>query len=215
MKLTEAQKWATNNGVTLKVEYVTASGKTEDTVLEQDMPESKRIDLIPNATVTVKVVKNNQQTPTSTQVDCLKETTNSICTIPSFVGRSKSNVNAWKDSISNKITIEYVEDEESTEIKGLILKQSVEKGTSVKDILEKHNGKVTITISAGKKENGSGNDNPSNPGGETPGGETPGGDTPGGETPGGNNQGGGNEGTGDQGGTTEPEQPKPEEENNG
>ncbi len=211
MKLTEAQKWATNNGVTLKVEYVTATGKTEDTILEQDMPESKRIDLIPNATITVKVVKNNQQTPTGVKVDCLKEPTNSICTIPSFVGRSKSNANAWRDSISNKITIEYVEDEESTEIKGLILKQSVEKGTSVKDILEKHEGKVTITISAGKKENGSGNnDNPDNPGGETPGGETPGGNNQGGDNPG-----GGNEGTGDQGGTTEPEQPKPDEGNSG
>ncbi len=160
MKLSAAQTWANNNGVTLKIEYVKSDGKAEDTIIEQDMPESKRIDLIPNATVTIKVVKNNQQTPTSVKVDCLKDESNSMCQMPNFVGKSKSNVNAWKESLANNITINYVT-EESDEIQGLILKQSVEKGTSVKDIINNHKSTITITV-AKPKENGSGS------GSETP-----------------------------------------------
>lgn len=177
MKLANAQTWANNNGVTLKIEYVKKSGTADDTVVSQDFPEKKRIDLIPNKTVTIEVVKNSgDTTPTSTKIDCLKDTTNSICKVPNFVGKSKSNVEAWKNSISNNIEVAY-EKEKSTEIDGLILKQSVAKDTSVKDLLEKNNGKIIITRSEHVESTDNGGGSNDNNGDNQGGGSSQGGTT--------------------------------------
>jgi LCP family protein required for cell wall assembly len=59
MKLSEAQSWARSKGITLNVKYVKSSGRANDTIISQDYPENKRIDLIKNGVVTVKVVQNN------------------------------------------------------------------------------------------------------------------------------------------------------------
>ncbi len=148
MKEDAADSWAKNNGVKLKVEYVTSGGAT-GTVISQNYPESKRIDLIPDKTVTVQVVKSNADN-SDEKVDCTKDTTNALCQLPNFVGKSKSNVTTWKNSISNTIDINY-EYEESEEIPGLILKQSIEAKTSVKDILSK-NKTLVITMAKAKAE---------------------------------------------------------------
>ena len=62
MKLSEAESWARSKGLKLNVKYVKNSGRANDTIISQDYPESKRIDLIKNSTVTVKVAQNNSGT---------------------------------------------------------------------------------------------------------------------------------------------------------
>ena len=188
---------ASNNDVTLKIEYVKDSKSAEGSVIFQDYPESKRIDLIPNKTVTIKVVKNNDSSSTTEKIDCLKETSNSVCQVPNFIGRSKSNVVAWKNSISNDIDVSF-EYKESDELPGLILEQSVEAKTSVKDMINKKTTLVITMAQAKKTDNkddnqntGTGNENNNN-NNETPG-ENSGGNTENGDNSGnnsGSNQGG-------------------------
>ena len=197
MKESAAQTWASNNDVTLKIEYVKDSKSAEGSVIFQDYPESKRIDLIPNKTVTIKVVKNNDSSSTTEKIDCLKETSNSVCQVPNFIGRSKSNVVAWKNSISNDIDVSF-EYKESDELPGLILEQSVEAKTSVKDMINKKTTLVITMAQAKKTDNkddnqntGTGNENNNN-NNETPG-ENSGGNTENGDNSGnnsGSNQGG-------------------------
>ena len=64
MKLSQAESWANSKGITLKVEYVKDSKNSNNTIISQDYPVSKRIDLIPNNVVTVKVVQNSDTSKT-------------------------------------------------------------------------------------------------------------------------------------------------------
>lgn len=85
-KLSEAQSWATKNGVKLNIKYVSSPGKSNNTVLSQDYPEKKRIDLIPNRTLTLTVVKNESKPVTPDPVDCTKNPTDPSCTSSSTGG---------------------------------------------------------------------------------------------------------------------------------
>ncbi len=202
MKEDAADSWAKNNGVILKVEYVKDPNGTEGSVISQDYPESKRIDLIPNKTVTIEVVKNKTDSSTNEKVDCTKDTTNTLCQLPNFVGKTSKDVTKWKNSISNDIDISF-EEEESKETPKTIIKQSITAKTSVKDILSK-NKTLVITIAKAKVDNNP-NDNPStdNPGTDNPGTDNPGTDNPGTDNPGTDNPGTDNPGT-DNPGTDNP-----------
>ena len=126
-----------------------------------------------------------------------------------FVGKSKNDFTTWANGFSNMVDSRSLY-EESDEEPGTILKQSIPKGTTVKEIIE-GSKTIEITYAKAKENNPGGNDNP---GGDNPGGENPGGDNPGGgENPGGDNPGGDNPGGGT-GGGNEPD-PTPEDPNNG
>ena len=148
--LSEAQNWATKNNIKLNIEYVENSKYSDGTILNQDYPVNKRLDKIDNKTVTITVVKNKEKEEEIKKIDCLKDTDNSICSMPNFVSKTKKDVTSWGSKFSNTISI-YYEYVESDKEAGTIISQSVKEGTAVKDIVDK-NTTITITI-AKEKEN--------------------------------------------------------------
>ena len=155
MKLSAAETWATNNNLTLDVEYVEDSNKNANTVIEQEYPESKRIDLIENKTMKVKVVKGKEEKPVSNKINCVETPDNSACTLPSFVGKTKDDFLAWANTFSNVIHVHY-EYEESDEAKDTILAQDLT-NISVKELVEEEK---TINITLAKEKTQTNNDNP-------------------------------------------------------
>lgn len=152
--LASAQQWALKNNITLNVEYVENSKYKNDTIIEQDYPVNKRLDLIENSTVTIKVVKNEVKIE-NTKIDCLEDVENSVCIVPNFVSKTKSEVTNWGSKFSNIVNIYYEYKESDSEV-GTIISQSVEEGTTVKDVLDKN---ITITITIAKEKEIVDNDN--------------------------------------------------------
>ncbi len=199
--LSKAQEWLKSNGLTAEIQY-TESNKGDNIVLEQQYPASKRIDLIPNGKIILKIARKGGSA-NADKVDCLVDEENEKCIVPDFVGKDVDYFKTWVNGFSNMIDYHPAYDTTSSRPKNEIVKQSIAKGTTVKEILD---GGLTleITYSNPKEEEPNtgnpggetpGGENPGeNPGGENPGGENPGGETPGGENPGGENPGGENPG---------------------
>ena len=81
---------------------------------------------------------NKKQEQTTTKIDCLEEENNKLCILPDFTNKKKSDVITWRNKFSNEIAIRFeYKDTTDKEKDGLIEKQSVEKETKVKEILEK------------------------------------------------------------------------------
>lgn len=192
MKLTAAESWAQNNGITLKVEYVSDDTKDNDVIIEQNYPENKRLDLISDKTVTVKVVKN-ETVPTITKVDCITDSENNACILPDLIGKTKDDFLVWANKFSNVVDISFVK-EESDEKENTILKQSIEKGTTVKEIIE-NKETITITLATPKAQNNNENNNNEGENGNenNNGNENSNGENTGNENNGGNNNNEGNE----------------------
>ena len=150
--LADVQEWANKNGVKLNIKYVQKAGKKDGWVLSMDQPKSKRVDRIPNQTVTIEVVKNGSTTPTTTsnttsnKVDCTTDSTNSVCALPNLVGKTKQDVINWASKFSNSIDVSFVEIE-STEASGTIVEQSLSSGTTVKAMID---NSATLTIKLAK-----------------------------------------------------------------
>ena len=198
--LSEAQSWASSHGLTLTVEYVKSSGNKDNTVLEQEYPVSKRIDLISNKTMKVKVVNNSNSGEPATKVDCTKDTGNTACKLPNLIGKDKDDFEAWGNGFSNKINRSFKE-VESDKKAGTIIKieddagNAINTGALVKDLLNK---KIVVTIAKAKSNNsGSGTDN----GGSSSGGTDNGGSSSGGTDNGGSSSGGTDNGESNSGGT--------------
>ena len=165
--ISEAETWASNHNLKLNVEYVKNTAKADKTVIEQEYPTSKRIDLIPNKTMTVKVVNNSSSgEPNSNKVDCVKDPANSACKMPDFVGnkKKKDDFTSWISSFSNIINTPTYDEEESDEKAGTILAikdskgNTVKAGTTVKDLIDK---KITLVVTIAKSSSGSGGSSPS------------------------------------------------------
>lgn len=151
-KYSEAQNWANQNGVKLNPEYVVDKSKANGTILSQNYPEKKRIDLISDKTITVKVVKNDSSTstPTNTKVDCTKDESNKVCIVPNFVGKTYDEYLVWANGFSNMIKTDkstYVES--STKKPGTIIEQTVPEGTTVKEMIDK-NLSMSFTVAKEK-----------------------------------------------------------------
>ena len=147
--LADVQEWANKNGVKLNIKYVQRSGSKENWVISMDQPVSKRVDRIPNQTVTIEVVRNGTSTNTSTntnKVNCVTDSTNSVCSIPNFVGKTKQDIVSWASKFSNSIDVDF-EEIESEQSSGTILEQSLKEGTTVKDMID---NSTTLTIKLAK-----------------------------------------------------------------
>ena len=83
-----------------------------------------------------------------TRVDCLKDVNNPKCVLPDFSGMTKEDVENWLESISNTIPVSY-ESVTSSAKEGNIVGQSINQGTTVKDILD-NNKTLVISISKNK-----------------------------------------------------------------
>ena len=164
MNIKEAQTWATNNNLSLNIEYVKNTNKQNGIIIEQEYPDKKRIDLIPNGTMKVKVVKNDDDETTPTKVDCLIDPANKVCSLPNLIGKNKSEFETWGSKFSNVISRKYVE-VESKEKEGTIIKivdgndKEISEGTTVKTLIDK---KITLYINIAKEikeENKTNDDN--------------------------------------------------------
>ena len=148
MSLSEARTWASKNNIELNIEYVQSSKYKNDTIIEQNYPVNKRLDKISGRTVTIKVVKNNTNSNTTTKVDCLEDANNSVCIVPDFISKSKVDVTTWGSKFSNTVALhfEYVESDDTP---GTIIGQSVKEGTTVKELVEKN---TTLSIKIAKEK---------------------------------------------------------------
>ena len=163
--ISEAETWASNHNLSLSIEYVKNTGRAENTVIEQEYPVKKRIDLIPDKTMKVKVA-SNKATPTTTKVDCLTDSDNKACILPSLIGKDLDEFTSWGNGFSNmlKTKTEY---EESDEKAGTILKivddndKKIESGTTVKSLLDK-GGTVHVIVAKTKSSSSGGNTNTEN-----------------------------------------------------
>ena len=149
--LADVQDWANKNGVKLNIKYVQRSGAKENWVISMDQPVSKRVDRIPNQTVTIEVIRNGSSTNTNTstntnKVNCVTDSTNSVCSIPNFVGKTKQDIVSWASKFSNSIDVDFVEIE-SEQTSGTILEQSLKEGTTVKSMIDNSS---TLTIKLAK-----------------------------------------------------------------
>ena len=129
----DAEKWASNHNLSLEAEYV-QSTKSNNTVIEQEYPVSKRIDLIPNKTMKVKVAQNEVKPE---KVDCLTDEDNEVCILKDFTGKNISAFETWANGFSNTIR-NYKQEVESDQPEGTIIDQLFEPGTKIKDILGKN-----------------------------------------------------------------------------
>lgn len=139
MKYSEAQVWANKKGVKLNVEYVVDKNKSNGTIISQNYPESKRIDLISDKTITIKVVKNDNNSSSSSKVDCTVDESNNACIVPNFVGKQYNDYLVWANGFSNMIKTEkstYVESDK--EKPGTIIGQTIPQGTTVKEMIDKN-----------------------------------------------------------------------------
>lgn len=162
MKYSEAQIWANQNGVKLNPEYVVDKNKSNGTIISQNYPESKRIDLIPDKTITLKVVKNEASAPT--KVDCTKDELNKACIVPDFVGKTYDEYLVWANGFSNMIKTDkssYVES--SSKKPGTIIEQTVPQGTTVKEMIDK-NLSMSFTVAKEKSSSEGGGEESGNTG---------------------------------------------------
>lgn len=162
--IADANSWANSHNLKLNIQYVKDTSKKDQTVIEQEYPVSKRIDLIPNRTMTVKVVNNsNSGEPASTKVDCTKDPGNNTCKLPNLIGKDKDEFDTWGNSFSNKISRTFKEVESDKKV-GTIISiededgKTIAVGTTVKDLMNK---KIIVKI-AKKANSGSSNTNTEN-----------------------------------------------------
>lgn len=134
-----AESWGKEHGI-----RIIFSNSGNGLIKSQNYPANKRLDLIPNKTVTFTVASNNSSSSsssTTTKIDCSKDTNNKVCSMPDFVGKTKSDVTKWLKNIEG-VTIQY--NEISVAMAngnkvGTIVKQSISEGTKIK-------GTKTITL---------------------------------------------------------------------
>ncbi len=139
-------KWLSSISNTIEIEIRTVENPNyqDGIVLEQSVSGTSVKELLSNKTKLVITIVNN-----GSLVDCQKDSKNSKCTLPNFIGKKRSNVENWVDGIANSINVKYIY-VDSNKPAGTIINQSINSGTSIKDILEK-GGTVVIYISKGKK----------------------------------------------------------------
>ena len=170
--LSKAQTWLKEQGIEIEVQY-SESTEPDNTIIEQQYPESKRVDLIPDKKIILKVSRKGGSA-NANKVDCLLDETNEKCILQNFVGKSKDEFKAWANGFSNSINAELKPIKESTEAPGTILSQSIEAGKTVKDLLDNPEVKLIVEYvddtPSNNEQNGNEdpnqNQNPNN--GETP-----------------------------------------------
>lgn len=155
-------RWLSSISNTLEVEIKTVENAEykDGTVLEQSVSNTKVKDLINGKVRLVITIVNN-----GSLVDCQKNSKNSKCSLPNFVGKTKNDVVDWADGITNNVKIKYVY-VDSNKKAGTIVSQSVKSGTSVKDILDNDETVIIYISNGGKKtpsDNQGGNTNPDEP----------------------------------------------------
>ncbi len=141
----ELLKWLNSISDTIEIEIVLVENPdyTDGTIISQSVVGTSVKELLDSKTKLVITIVNN-----GSLIDCSKDTTNSKCSLPNFVGKKTSSVENWVSGIANQVNIKYVY-VDSDKPSGTIVDQSVKKGTSVKYIIN-NNQTVIVYISKGK-----------------------------------------------------------------
>ena len=143
----EIQEWLDSISNTIELSYKTTNSDLKSgTIISQSAKPGTSLNQLidSNTPLTITFAKNEEDT----RVDCLKDVNNTKCILPDFSGMTKEDVEKWLDSISNSIPVSY-ENVTSNTSKGKITEQSIQSGTTVKDILE-GNKQLVISISKGQ-----------------------------------------------------------------
>ena len=103
-----AESWGRQNGVN-----IVFSNSGNGTIISQNYPAKKRVDLIPNKTVTLTLSGGSSSSGSSSnsgssKINCSTDPDNEACEVPNFVGKTKSSVNSWLSKITG-ITVKYNE----------------------------------------------------------------------------------------------------------
>ena len=152
--LSEAKAWAKSHNIKLEVTYTDSTSKRDGLIYRQEEPAKKRINRLTNNTAHISVYRNpsmpEPKTNTSGKPNCLIEDNNEACILPDLIGKDRTYFNEWGSKFANNLNFDVIYDPESTEKQGTIIKQSFNKGTTVKNIIE---SKETLYITiAGKKQ---------------------------------------------------------------
>ncbi len=137
----QAQKWANAHGVKVTFETKESNDYPDGTVMSQSQPVNKRIDKL-TGPVILTIAKNKQETTSTDEIDCSKDTKNKACLVPNFKEMTKSKINAWVKPLKN-VVIKYEEVIIPGAIAGQIVSQSVNPNTYLGNIT-----RITIGIAA-------------------------------------------------------------------
>ena len=138
----QALSWASQYNVTLKFNEIekTSSAYYDGQIISQEYPFRKRIDKLPNRTISVDIVKkvsynNTNKENSLSGIDCTLEENinNSKCLLPDFTSMTKTSIQTWKNQFTNNIVITYIDSEEEG-TSGTITSQSINKGTHIKEL---------------------------------------------------------------------------------
>ena len=135
-----AASWGQQNGI-----QIIFANNSNGLVVSQNYPAKKRLDLIPNKTVTLTLESNNSSSTTTDKIDCATSPDNNACIMPNFVGKNKTTVQSWVNKLKN---VQIVYNEVSVAMAngnsvGTIIKQSIAEGQSIRSTKT-----ITLTIVA-------------------------------------------------------------------
>ena len=143
----EVEEWldSISNIITTNYESVDSEAKSKTIVRQSIKPGTTVKQLLKNrSSILIGFAEQEKEE----LIDCLKDVNNQACLLPSFVGKTKEDIDKWLDSISNVVKIKYqtVESDKNT---GIITGQSFQKGINVKELLD-NNSILVITVSKKK-----------------------------------------------------------------
>jgi len=150
-----------SNTIEIEIRTVEDSNYKDGTVLEQSVSGVSTKDLLSNKTKLIITIVNN-----GSLVDCEKNSKSSKCILPNFIGETRGNVENWLNGIINNVKVKYVY-VESNKKAGTIINQSINSGTSIKNIADKDET-IIFYISKGAKKTPPTNSTNNNDQGGTP-----------------------------------------------
>ena len=142
----ELLKWLSSisNTIEIEIKLVEDPNNLDGTIISQSVVGTSVKDLLDGKVKLVITIVNN-----GSLVDCLRDSSNSKCILPNFVGKTETDVENWINGIANNVSIKYIYIDSDSEA-GTVTNQSIKAGTSVKEIID-NNQTIVIYISKGKK----------------------------------------------------------------
>ena len=133
-----------SNTIEIEIKLVEDQNYADGTIISQSVVGTSVKGLLTDRTKLVITIANN-----GLLINCTKNSKNSECNLPNFVGKKISTVENWLNGIANNISIKYIYID-SNKPAGTIISQSIKEGVSITDISD-NNQTLIIYISKGKK----------------------------------------------------------------
>lgn len=138
-------RWLNSISTIINIEFKSVeSSKKDGTVLEQSVSGISIKDFLNSKNKLVITIANN-----GSLVDCLIDENNSKCVVPSFVGKTKKDVDSWLNTLANHVNVKYNYKNSSAK-PGTILSQTIQ-GKKVKDVVS-DGDVIIITIATNNNQ---------------------------------------------------------------